>query len=208
MSGSGQGPDADLAAVLLALARARASGPGSGTVGSSDLNASLGMLGERGERLEMRSGEIPADAVVTTSAVPARGGIREEEDEDDIHEDDSLPGPPGPGGPPIEEEIPVSSIFVHNNRLNPQTVAFYDEHRIEASSIRAGDDPFRDEGASVQQLLDGGEEEAQLRPVNISELNMVSRARGRTLSAGVRTLRQHTSCLFFMETDIVRTAGR
>ena len=125
-----------------------------------------------------------------TSAIPAgTEGIREESSE---NSDDPLPRPPSDT---IEDEIPVSSIFVHNTRRNPQTAAFYDEHGIDASSIPVGDGPFRDDGVSIQQQLDSGQE-APHRLVNISELNMVSRSRGRTLSAGVRPANStsHYSC--------------
>ena len=161
--------------------RGNASAPG-----SMELNASVGMLGERGERLVMRSGDLQGDDLATASTLPGAEGIREESSE---NSDEPLPRPPSET---TENEIPVSSIFVHNTRRNPQTAAFYDEHAIDASSIPTGDGPFRDEGMSVQMLLSGAQEGARAppRPVNISELNMVSRSRGQTLSAGVRTPHQ------------------
>jgi hypothetical protein len=173
-------------AALLAFARvvAQRRGPGSGNE-STELNSSIGALAERGERLEMVSGVLrDDDDVVVTSIAPGVEGITEETESSD--ENVPASGPPGPGD--VGDDLPPSSIFIPSVRRNPATAAFYDEHSIDASAIQPGDGPFRDDGASVQQLLSGGEEGPQVRPVNISELNMVSRSRGRTLSAGVRTL--------------------
>lgn len=177
MSGSGQGQD--MANLLLALARAGGGGrraPGS-VQGSTDLNSSLGVL-------EMRSGDLQGEDIGPIVAGPPGqepGAISEESE----NSDDTLPGALGPGDA-IGNEIPPSRIFIPGNRRNPQTAAFYDEYDIDASSVPSGDSPYRDDGASVQQLLNGEGGGSQVRPVNISELNMVSRSRGRALSTGVR----------------------
>jgi hypothetical protein len=134
-------------------------------------------------------GEGDDTAAMSTAAIPpGPAGIREEPS--GASSDGTTPGTTTSAEE--GEEITSSRVFAPAVRRNMgQAASFYDEHNIDATSIPDGGGPHRDEGASVQQLLSGESEGPKLRHVNISELNMFSRSRGRALSAGVRILPPH-----------------
>jgi hypothetical protein len=184
----------DMVNLVLALARA---GGGmiceeTSSVDSSELASSLGALRDSVDRLYIHSSQLgegdDTTAMSTAAIPPGPAGIREEPS--GVSSDGATPGTANSAE--VEVEITSARVFAPAARRNlGQAASFYDEYSIDAAAILDGGGPHRDEGASVQQLLSGETEGPKLRPVNISELNMFSRSRGRALSAGVRILPPH-----------------